>query len=37
MNNPVNKPVFNKRILWDVNFEILDYNKKAVFVIERVF
>jgi len=37
MNNPINKPVFNKRIFWDVNFEILDYDKKAVFVIERVF
>jgi hypothetical protein len=37
MNNPINKPVFNKRIFWDVNFEILDYDKSAVFVIERVF
>lgn len=31
------KPVFNKRIFWDVNFETLDYDKKASFVIERVF
>jgi hypothetical protein len=30
-------PVFNKRIFWDVNFENLDYEAKAVFVIERVF
>lgn len=32
-----NKPVFNKRIFWDVAFDKLDYDKKAVFVIERVF
>jgi hypothetical protein len=31
------KPVFNKRIFWDVNFEKLDYDTKANFVIERVF
>ncbi len=31
------KPVFAKRIFWDVNFETLDYDKKASFVIERVF
>ncbi|HDR52794.1 MAG TPA: hypothetical protein ENN90_14445 [Mariniphaga anaerophila] len=31
------KPVFNKRIFWDVNFEKLDYDAKANFVIERVF
>src|ERR1035437_6072534 len=37
MNEPINKPVFNKRIFWDVNFEVLDYDKSAVFVIERVF
>jgi hypothetical protein len=30
-------PVFNKRIFWDVNFEKLDYDAKANFVIERVF
>lgn len=30
-------PVFNKRIFWDVNFEKLDYDMKANFVIERVF
>lgn len=32
-----NKPIFNKRIFWDVNFEALDYNAKAGFIIERVF
>ena len=37
MDNAVNKPVFNKRIFWDVNFEGLDYDKKSAFVIERVF
>lgn len=31
------KPIFNKRIFWDVNFEKIDYDKKANFVIERVF
>ena len=37
MENSIRKPVFNKRIFWDVNFEDLDYDKKAMFVIERVF
>jgi len=32
-----NKPVFDKRIFWDVNFDKLDYDGKASFVIERVF
>ena len=31
------KPVFDKRIFWDVNFEILDIDAKADFVITRVF
>jgi len=31
------KPIFNKRIFWDVNFEQIDYDAKANFVIERVF
>ncbi|HUN15676.1 MAG TPA: hypothetical protein PK622_02640 [Saprospiraceae bacterium] len=31
------KPIFNKRIFWDVRFEAIDYDKKAIFVIERVF
>jgi len=31
------KPVFKKRIFWDVNFEQIDYDTKADFVIERVF
>ena len=31
------KPIFNKRIFWDVNFEALNYDAKANFVIERVF
>lgn len=30
-------PVLNKRIFWDVNFDTLDYDKKASFIIERVF
>ena len=36
-NNNTNKPIFNKRIFWDVNFDTLDYDAKASFVIERVF
>ena len=31
------KPVFDKRIFWDVNFGKLDYDLRANFVIERVF
>ncbi|MFN4145127.1 MAG: DUF6922 domain-containing protein [Runella sp.] len=31
------KPIFNKRIFWDVNFEQIDYDAKADFVIVRVF
>jgi hypothetical protein len=31
------KPIFHKRIFWDVNFEALDYDAKASFIIERVF
>lgn len=31
------KPILNKRIFWDVNFEALDYAGKASFIIERVF
>jgi len=37
MSSSTHKPIFNKRIFWDVNFEALDYDKKASFVIERVF
>jgi hypothetical protein len=37
MEAPKNKPVFNKRIFWDVNFDKLDYDGKASFIIERVF
>lgn len=32
-----NKPIFHKRIFWDVDFEKIDYDAKANFVIERVF
>ena len=31
------KPILNKRIFWDVNFEAIDYDAKSSFVIERVF
>lgn len=30
------KPIFNKRIFWDVDFEKIDYEKNAVFVVSRV-
>ena len=31
------KPIFQKRIFWDVNFEKIDYDARANFLIERVF
>ncbi|CAN5879730.1 hypothetical protein BH11BAC7_BH11BAC7_14660 [soil metagenome] len=31
------KPVFEKRIFWDVNFKEIDYDAKSHWVIERVF
>ncbi len=31
------KPLFEKRIFWDVDFENLDYDKHPNWVIERVF
>ena len=31
------KPIFDKRIFWDVDFDLIDYNTKANWVIERVF
>jgi hypothetical protein len=37
MNEIKHKPVFNRRIFWDVDFDALDYSKRARFVIERVF
>ena len=37
MEKRKNKPVFDKRIFWDVDFEKLDYDDKASFIIERVF
>jgi hypothetical protein len=33
----IKKPLFAKRIFWDVVFENIDYTVKANFVIERVF
>ena len=31
------KPIFHRRIFWDVDFDNIDYDVKANFVIERVF
>lgn len=31
------KPIFNRRIFWDVDFDRIDFDGKASFVIERVF
>ena len=31
------QPQFNRRIFWDINFDNLDYDAKASFIIERVF
>lgn len=33
----LSKPQFDKRIFWDINFDNLDVDKRANFVIERVF
>lgn len=37
MASDIDKPQFNKRLFWDVNFDSLDYDSKAAFIIERVF
>ncbi len=37
MEEKKQKPVFNRRIFWDVDFDALDYDKYERFVIERVF
>lgn len=29
--------LFNKRIFWDVNFDNLDYETKAIFITKRFF
>lgn len=31
------KPILHPRIFWDVDFEKLDYDLRANFIIERVF
>ena len=31
------KPQFHRRIFWDIDFDKLDYDKYANFIIERVF
>src|SRR5437867_1212747 len=31
------KPIFDRRIFLDVNFDKLDYDAKSSFIIERVF
>lgn len=33
----MDKPILDKRIFWDVEFEKLDYQKHERFIIERVF
>ena len=37
MSQPKQYPQFDRRIFWDVNFDTLDYDGKAGFIIERVF
>ena len=37
MSHPKQYPQFDRRIFWDVNFDTLDYDGKASFIIERVF
>jgi len=36
MSNKKQKPIFQRRIFWDVDFDKLDYDKQTRFVIERV-
>jgi len=31
------KPIFERRIFWDVDFDKIDYDAKYRFVVERVF
>ena len=35
-HNESNKPLFNKALFWDVNYQVIDFDKHARFVIERV-
>lgn len=37
MDNHKPHPIFNRRIFWDVNFDTLDYDLRACYIIERVF
>ena len=37
METKGNKPIFDNRIFWDIDFEKLNYQTKASFIIERVF
>ena len=37
MQTSPKKPIFERRIFWDVDFDKLDYDGKASFIIERVF
>ena len=37
MQTITTKPVFHRRIFWDVDFDAIDYDLKYKFVIARVF
>ena len=37
MQENAHHPVLNRRIFWDVNFDTLDHDLEASFVIDRVF
>ncbi|MDR0792280.1 MAG: hypothetical protein LBE82_03145 [Chitinophagaceae bacterium] len=37
MNKKKQKPIFQRRIFWDVDFDKMNYDKYPRFVIERVF
>jgi hypothetical protein len=37
MKTAKQKPIFERRIFWDVDFDAIDYDAKYRFVIERVF
>jgi hypothetical protein len=37
MQSEHNKPLLNKRIFWDINPDVINYDLKAAFIIERIF
>jgi hypothetical protein len=36
METPKNKPVLSSQAFWDVNMDLIDYDKHARFVVEKI-